>query len=158
MNSNQERLNNIRKYKQKQEEKERMEELKKENDREYFLEKVQELNERISDLLDTAIMCKECGISLTCSYKRTYKNNDFIADRITHKLGFVSDFKNGEYNGIGVLGGGYYNYDLMIIKSDNQFKVIETGDDIQYARNTFIKHFEDFETMFYAYVDRVVRD
>lgn len=133
-------------YKQKQAE-----------DREEFLKQtILGWSDRIQQLIDTANACVEHGIAICHNdiNDRNYDRNYFITDGCSHILGFeFNRYHPSTITRIGKEGGGCCHFDVY---TDGK-TVTATGSDRLWALERFVEAFDEFETKFYAYVDKVCK-
>lgn len=148
------RIDNIKKFAQKKEE----EQINKENEVvrqiEECKEKIKSFKPRIYELIEVGNACLEHGIKLTGQAwggHEGYDTHQFFTNSWSHLLGFVYD-KNG-INCLGIYGGGACNYNL---KTDGNF--IEVEGNVLYILKRFVNEFDEFETEFYRYVDKVTAE
>jgi hypothetical protein len=130
---------------------------KQAEDREEFLKQtILGWSERIQQLIETANACLEYGIKFwhDSASDRNYDHNYFVTDGCSHILGFECNrFHPAQITRIGKEGGGCCYYDVF-----TDGKTIEaTGDDRLWALEKFVGNFDEFETKFYAYVDKICK-
>lgn len=150
-----ERLKNLENYADEKEmgekrkiEKERQEEIA-------MINNIKSLKPRIDDLLLVANSCLSHGIRIEnreWGYM-DYKHGNFVADAVTHHLGF-STHKGKAIHYLEIRGGGYDDYNL---KTDGYIVDVQglQGEKL-YVLKKFLNKFDEFEKEFYAYVDKVV--
>ena len=111
---------------------------------------------RIQQLIDTANACVEHGINFYHFYvsNRAYDHNYFITDGCSHILGFeFNPHHPSTITRIGKEGGGCCHFDVY---TDGK-TITATGSDRLWALERFVEEFDEFETKFYAYVDKVCK-
>ena len=124
---------------------------------------IRSLKDRIQKLIDTANACIENGIPIT--RKMHYSDNDkwecgeFIANSISHKVGFVrKKTARGfleEIECMGINGGGANGEHYL--RTNGEYVICTTGNLPEiYQMDKFLKDFDSFETAFYAYIDKIV--
>ena len=139
------RIDNIAKFAKKREEEQLEKETKSLRQIDEYKEKIKALKARIDELLAVGNACLEHGITLTGQAwggHEGYDTNQFITNGWSHLLGFVSE-KGLPFTKLGICGGGACNYDL---KTD--------GITINILKR-FVNEFDEFETEFYKYIDKV---
>ena len=130
---------------------------KQAEDREEFLKQtILGWHDRIQQLIDTANACVKHGIKFyhNSTSGCNYDGNHFITDSWCHILGFeFNKCHPSTITHIGKMGGGCCHFDVY-----TDGKTIEaTGDDRLWALERFVEDFDNFETKFYAYVDKVCK-
>lgn len=129
--------------------------IKKAEDREEFLkETILGWSDRIQELIDTANACVKNGIPIEHDYAsdRDYDHKYFVTDGCSHILGFeFNRHRPSSITRIGKEGGGYSRYNVF---TDGK-TITATGEDRLWALEKFVETFDEFETKFYAYVDRI---
>ena len=149
-----ERIKNMDNYGMEKERTEREEIEKKKREESEMINKIKHLKPRIQDLLSVANACLANGIELEHgSWNHNYDKGDFIADATTHKLGFIKN-ASSPICYIGITGGGWSLYDLKT----NGVELDADGRDKFIALKRFLKDFDKFEKLFYAYVDDMTVD
>lgn len=128
---------------------------KQAEDREEFLKQtILGWSDRIKELIDTANACVEHGVPIcydTINY-RDYDHNYFITDGCSHILGFeFNRCHPSTITRIGKEGGGCCHFNVY---TDGK-TITATGNDRLWALERFVEAFDEFETKFYAYVDKV---
>ena len=128
---------------------------KQAEDREEFLKRtILGWSDRIQELIETANACVEHGVPICHSYinGRNYDDDYFRTDGCSHILGFEFNHCHpSPITRIGKEGGGYDHYNVF---TDGK-TITATGDDRLWALERFVEKFDEFETKFYAYVDKV---
>lgn len=128
---------------------------KQAEDREEFLKQtILGWSDRIKDLIDTANACVEHGIKFwtTSANYCDYDSHHFVTDGWCHILGFeFNHCRPSTITRIGKAGGGACHYNVF---TDGK-TIVATGNDRLWALEQFVEKFDEFETKFYAYVDRV---
>lgn len=168
------RLDRLKAYKENEAALKQAEEQKKMNEAESLVGKIKALKPRIDELLAVGNACLESGISLD-AYRRSfsrssdsYEHGTFVTNGISHHVGFVrdwgvSDKGHHQFTMLGINNGGACGpYDfrtdgekVYFVHENNKsdFK----GPDYKIADLTaFIKRFDEFESAFYSYVDKVL--
>ena len=129
--------------------------IKQKEEREVFLkETILGWHDRIQELIDTANACVKNGIVFyhDRANDRDYDGRHFVTDGWCHILGFVFNRHRPEtITKIGKEGGGACHYDVF---TDGK-TITATGEDRLLALEKFVETFDEFETKFYAYVDRI---
>ena len=146
------RINNIKKFAQKKEEEKINNEMKIEKQIEEYKRNIRLLKPRIDELINVGNACRKYGIKLTGNTwggHEGYDTHQFMTNSWSHLLGFVHN-GNNDFNCLGIFGGGACNYNL---KTDGNF--IEVEGNVLYILKRFINEFNEFETEFYNYVDKV---
>ena len=127
----------------------------KEMDREEFLKQtILGWSDRIQQLMDTANACVEHGIKFyhSSTSNCNYDGGHFITDSWCHILGFeFNRCHPSTITRIGKRGGGACDFDVF---TDGK-TITATGGSKLWALEQFVKSFDEFETKFYAYVDKV---
>ena len=130
---------------------------KQAEDREEFLkQKILGWNDRIQQLIETANTCVLYGVPIctdSINY-RDYNHNYFRTDGCSHILGFeFNPYHPSTITRIGKEGGGCCHFDVY---TDGK-TITATGSDRLWALERFVESFDEFETKFYAYVDKVCK-
>ena len=129
--------------------------IEKAEGREAFLkEKILGWSDRIQELIDTANACVKHGIKFyhTFASNCDYDGDHFITDGCCHILGFeFNQNRPSAITRIGKAGGGACHFDVF---TDGK-TITATGEDRLWALEKFVETFDEFETKFYAYVDRI---
>lgn len=150
------RLDNIANFAQRREADEAAK-IKKAEDREEFLKQtILGWSDRIQELVDTANACVKHGIKFwtTSPNYCYYDDGHFITDGWCHILGFeFNHCRPATITRIGKEGGGACHFDVF---TDGK-TITATGTDRLWALERFVESFDEFETKFYAYVDRICR-
>ena len=124
-------------------------------DKEEYLKKtILGQSDRINQLIDTANACVKHGIKFyTNSANRChYDDGHFVTDSWCHSLGFeFNHCRPSVITRIGKMGGGACNFDVY---TDGK-TITATGSDRLWALSRFVEDFNEFETKFYAYVDKI---
>ena len=92
----------------------------------------------------------------SCNYC-DYEHGHFITDAWAHLLGFVIEGRIQDKNTIyylGIEGGGCCQWNL---KTDGNTVYVEgaTQDKKLYVLKRFVDEFDEFESKFYSYVDKI---
>lgn len=169
------RINKIKAYAIKKEEEKRKKQ-KAENDKKAeLIKEIKSLDSDIAELVDTANACLKAGIEINKygkygNYYDSYGNGTFVANAISHKLGFVIEEKNAVL-GIGILKTGE-NCEFDLISEDGNVYVRRTYRDSSGIKQRkkvddsfhlsvshfeyFLKVFPAFKESFYKYVDGIL--
>lgn len=130
---------------------------KQAEDREEFLKQtILGWSDRIQQLIDTANACVEHNIKFYHDWAgdRNYDHDYFRTDGCSHILGFeFNPYHPSTITRIGKEGGGCCYFDVY---TDGK-TITATGKDRLWALERFIESFDEFETKFYAYVDKVCK-
>lgn len=151
------RVDNIKKFAQKKAE----EKIAKENETmrqiETYKEKIKSFKPRIEELISIANACLENGIEIY---------GTFCTNCITHKIGFVWQYKDNKFinkiETMGIDGGGANGEHYL--RTDGSFVISRVGRGYDdkckepnlYQLKRFIETFDEFETAFYKYVDTII--
>ena len=151
------RVDNIAKFAQKKE----MEKIAKEKaitqQFEDYKAQIRAFKPRIDELLVVGNACLEHGIPLeTQSSDQSYKTHQFVSNGWSHLNGFIKEYDQNTrqplpFTKVGKIGGGWDDYTL---KTDGVHIQI-SGSDALFALKRFVEGFDEFETEFYKYVDKV---
>ena len=116
-----------------------------------MIELIKALKPRIQDLILVGNSCVSKGIYIgkLDTQSTEYRNRYFLADKVTHHLGFDTDGHRPIYY-LGILGGGYDHYNL---RTDGN--IVDVDGEKLYVLRKFLNKFDEFEKEFYAYVDRL---
>lgn len=153
--STMDRVNNIEKFVQKKEKEKINTEMKIAKQIEEYKRSIRLLKPRIDELLKVGSACRKHGIKLTGQAwggHEGYDTHQFMTNSWSHLLGFVYNGKD-DFNCLGIFGGGACNYNL---KTDGNF--IEVEGNVLYILKRFVNEFNEFETEFYKYVDKVIEE
>ena len=153
------RIEEIKAYKIRKIEEEKQAEIKELNEIDELIGKVQELRPRIEELIETANVCVENGIPLSNQYWG-YKER-LITDSYYHTVGLVQNWANKKFYYVGFDGGGACGkYDF---RTDG-FDVFDEDEDTREPKlpskkhlTKFLERYDEFETKFYAYVDKIIK-
>lgn len=127
-----------------------------------LLDQIWVMKPDIDNLIKVANAAREVGIPIQVKFPNTnftYENGDFIADAMTHKIGFIpSSLTSERIIGVGFEGGGYCgNYDFFT----NGLAVLDRNHDNGRDKpastehlEKFIEKFPEFEKAFYDYIER----
>lgn len=134
--------------------------------------KIHELQPRIAKLIKTANACIENGISIANRKKDKYEDNDFLADMGSHKLGFYwfPCRYDTPLDYVGCQGGGWAGdyvfktngFDIIYERQYEPCKLFRQKQEPvekkykRCATKWTVEHFDEFESKFYAYVDKVL--
>lgn len=165
------RINNIKAYAKRKEAKEVFELKKEQSQIDMYVKRIKNLKSRIAELISTANACLENGIEINKEYTKMDSYYDkwelgtFCTNCITHKIGFVWQYKDNKFinriETMGIDGGGANGEHYL--RTDGNFVVSRIGggynDSCQklnlYQLIQFVETFDDFETAFYKYVDEI---
>ena len=114
---------------------------------------IKTLKPRIDELLKVGNACLVYGIELNGSSwggHEGYDTHQFFSNSWSHLVGFISDGKDKPITKVGKRGGGACNWELETNGID-----IEVSGNIERVLKYFIDEFDEFETEFYKYVDKV---
>lgn len=127
-----------------------------------LLDQIQVMKPDIDNLVKVANAAREAGIPIQVKFPDTnftYENGDFMADAMTHKIGFIpSSLTSERIIGIGFEGGGYCgNYDFFTdgqaILDRNRDNGCDKPASTEHLEK-FIEKFPEFEKPFYDYIER----
>lgn len=166
------RIDDIKQYALKRDEAERIKQDKLFQRRQGYIEQIKAFGPRIKELIEVANACLENDVEINrlgeshSQYSYEWNNATFCTNGITHKVGFVKQYKNNEFinriEEIGIDGGGangeYYlrtNGDYLISRVGRGYED-ECNELDDYQLETFVKTFDEFETAFYKYVDSLL--
>ena len=150
------RVDNIKNFANKREAELTREKERSLNKIEEYKAHIKTLKPRIDELLEVGNACLEHGIPLTGSRwggHEGYDTHQFFTNSWSHLVGFVAEFKNGKQNlltKVGKAGGGACNFNLI---TDGE--TINVSGNVEYVLKAFVDDFDEFETEFYKYVDKV---
>ena len=126
-----------------------------------LLDQIQVMKPDIDNLIKVANAAREAGIPIQVKFPNTnftYENGDFMADAMTHKIGFIpSSLTSERIIGIGFEGGGYCgNYDFFTdgqaILDRNRDNGCDKPASTEHLEK-FIEKFPEFEKAFYDYIE-----
>lgn len=130
---------------------------KQAEDREEFLKQtILGWSDRIQQLIDTANACVKNGIKFYHNGTSgcNYDGNHFITDAWCHILGFeFNKCHPTTITRIGKMGGGACDFDIY---TDGK-TITATGGSRLWALEQFVDSFDEFESKFYAYVDKICK-
>lgn len=168
------RIENIKAYKARQDEKKQNAIDEKEIKVHAMTERVKALQPRIKELIETANACLENGIEINACEKKgiyfcSYESGSFMANDAFHRVGFVKtwDFEYPtcvrKISEIGINAGdfgGRYDFrtdgtKIYSVNKNNEKDIVEPS--INYL-NQFLRNFDDFESAFYNYVDNIINN
>lgn len=152
------RIDNIAMFAQKRDAKQMEEDLAALNQIEEYKKRIRALKPRIDELIRVGNACLEHGIPLTgesWGCHQGYDTHQFISNGWSHLCGFIQrrDMNTREilpFTQVGKVGGGACNYNLA---TDGE--TVEVTGDAAFVMNRFLEDFDEFETEFYKYVDKV---
>ena len=147
------RVDNIKKFANKRD----IEQTQKKEDTlnriEEYKAHIKTLKPRIDELLEVGNACLVYGIELngrSWGGHEGYDTHQFFSNSWSHLVGFISDGKDKPITKVGKRGGGACNWELETNGID-----IEVSGNIERVLKYFIDEFDEFETEFYKYVDKV---
>ena len=147
------RVDNIKKFANKRD----IEQTQKKEDTlnriEEYKAHIKTLKPRIDALLKVGNACLVYGIELngsTWGRHEGYDTHQFFSNSWSHLVGFINDGKDKPVTKVGKRGGGACNWELETNGID-----IEVSGNIERVLKYFIDEFDEFETEFYKYVDKV---
>lgn len=148
------RIDNIANFAQRRDDEIAAKKKAAEDKEEFLKQTILGWSNRIKDLIDTANACVKHGIKFY-HYDvggRDYDHNYFVTDGCSHILGFeLNRYHPSTITRIGKEGGGCCDFDVY---TDGQ-TITATGNSRLWALERFVEAFDEFETKFYAYVDKV---
>lgn len=158
--SNMSRVNNIAKFAQKRDEEKVAKEVALMQRIEDYKKQIRALKPRIDELLEVGNACLEHGIELTGKAwggHEGYDTHQFISNGWSHITGFIREYdqttrKTLPFTKVGKIGGGACDWNL----TTDGVKINVSGD-ISYILKRFLDEFDEFETEFYKYVDKVTQ-
>ena len=150
------RVDNIKKFANKRD----IEQTQKKEDSlnriEEYKAHIKTLKPRIDELLKVGNTCLEYGIELngrSWGGHEGYDTHQFFSNSWSHLVGFINDGKDKPITKVGKRGGGACNWELETNGID-----IEVSGNIERVLKYFIDEFDEFETEFYKYVDKVTSE
>lgn len=149
-----ERLKNLEDYASEKEMEEKRKTEKERQKKMAMIKDIKSLKPRINDLLLVANSCLSHGVRIENREWgfMDYENGNFAADAVTHHLGFSTyGEKTKTIRYLEIRGGGYDHYNL---KTDGE--IVDVQGEKLYALKRFLNEFDEFESEFYAYVDRFI--
>ena len=165
------RIDDIKKYKQRCEIEKINKEMAKRKEIEIYIEQIQALKPRIEELISVANACLENGIEINKahrndSYYDKWEYGTFCTNCISHKIGFVWQYKDNQFinkiETMGIDGGGANGEHYLRTDGDYVVSRVGRGYDDKckepslYQLQRFVESFDDFETAFYMYVDKII--
>lgn len=160
------RLEAIKNYRTSEDEKALQKQMKIQEETLIFQEKIRELHPRIEELVKVANACLENRIWFDT--RNSYNSEDgFLADGITHYVGFIQDrtnfVRNRPIKYLGIRGGGACGDFDFITDGEIMYMSPHNNADCLYSKEApleylkrFVNGFDRFETSFYKYVDDIV--
>lgn len=154
-------LSKIEKYKAAIAERAEQERVAAKHHHTQLLDQIQVMKPDIDNLIKVANAAREAGIPIQVKFPNTnftYENGDFMADAMTHKIGFIpSSLTSERIIGIGFEGGGYCgNYDFFTdgqaILDRNRDNGCDKPASTEHLEK-FIEKFPEFEKAFYDYIE-----
>lgn len=145
-------------YAQKRDVRQREEEVVALKQIEEYKNRIKTLKPRIDELLAVANACLEHEIPLTGKAwggHEGYDTHQFISNSWSHLCGFIQrrDMNTREilpFIQVGKVGGGACDYNLA-----TDGVTVEVIGDAAFVMKRFLEDFDEFETEFYKYVDKV---
>ena len=165
------RIDDIKKYKQRCEIEKINKEMVKRKEIEIYIEQIQALKPRIEELISVANACLENGIEINKTYRNDsyydkWEYGTFCTNCISHKIGFVWQYKDNQFinkiETMGIDGGGANGEHYLRTDGDYVISRVGRGYDDKckepdlYQLQRFVETFDDFETAFYMYVDKII--
>lgn len=158
------RIEAMKAYKARQEQKAIDEANAVEHQRADLIFKIQGLKDRIQKLIETANACIENGIPIEAQYHYSgydeWENGEFFTNSISHKVGFVKKRVSGkvlnEVEYMGINGGGANGNHYLRTNGARVMCASENPPEI-YQMNKFLEDFDAFETAFYDYIDKILK-
>ena len=150
------RIDNIAKFAQQRDIKKMEKETQKQLRIERYKAEIRALKPRIDELLTVGNACVQHNIPIDAmSGYYGYDNHQFVSEGIRHLVGFIRERDQNTravlpFTKVGKIGGGACDWNL---KTDGE-NIIVDGD-IEYVLKAFLDKFDEFETEFYKYVDKV---
>lgn len=152
------RIDNIAMFAQKRDEEQMEKEMRSKMEIEQYKEMIKALKPRIDELLAVGNACLEHGIPLegrAFGGREGYDTNQFITNGWSHLVGFVQEYdqnarKRLPFTKVGKRGGGACHYDL-----ETDGVRIDVSGEVLYVLKRFVEAFDEFESEFYKYVDKV---
>ena len=147
------RIDNIAKFAQKREEAQISNEQLRLQQIVEYKDKIKALKPRIDELLEVGNACLEYNIPLegyAWGGREGYDTHQFITNSWSHLLGFVQKRKKS-FTKLGIQGDGACDYEL----ETDGITVNVSGRDVLWVLKRFVNEFDEFETEFYKYVDKV---
>lgn len=166
-------LDDIKRYKEKCDEENVNKEMEKREMIDKHIAYIKTLKPRIAELINVANACLENGIEINAEHNHghshwldKWEHGTFCTNCITHKIGFVWQYNNHRFinqiETMGIDGGGANGEHYLRTNGDYVVSRIGRGynDKCQepdlYQLKRFVETFDEFETEFYKYVDKVV--
>lgn len=150
------RLDNIKKFANKRDIEQTQKKENSLNRIEEYKAHIKTLKPRIDELLKVGNACLEYGIELnggSWGGHEGYDTHQFFSNSWSHLVGFINDGKDKRITKVGKRGGGACNWELETNGID-----IEVSGNIEQVLKYFIDEFDEFETEFYKYVDKVTSE
>lgn len=152
------RIENIAKFAQKRDDAQMEKERRIEMEIEMYKERIKALKHRIDELLTVGNACMEHGIPIegrAWGGHEGYDTNQFISNSWSHLVGFIKEVdmetrKPLPLAKVGVRGGGACHFDL-----ETDGVRIDVSGEVLWVLKHFVEGFDEFETEFYKYVDKV---
>ena len=164
---NMSRIDNIVKFAQKREEEKMTKEQELKQELDGCKTEIAKLKPRIDELISVANACIENGIDID-GYRRgfgrsydTWGNGTFVTNSISHKVGFVFTRQN-KITLMGINAGGACGRWDFRTNGENTFSANEddsthTKEPLLHHCKEFLEKFDEFETAFYNYIDKITQ-
>ena len=161
------RIDNIVKFAQKREDEKIAKEQALQKELDGCKKEIAKLKPRIDELISVANACIENGIeidgtrrSFGSSYD-TWEKGTFVTNSISHKVGFVFTRQNKitlmGINAGGACGKWDFRTDGEHTFSANEDDLTRTTEPLLHHCKEFLEKFDEFETAFYNYVDKITQ-
>lgn len=150
------RVDNIKKFANKRDIEQTQKKVDSLNRIEEYKAHIKTLKPRIDELLKVGNACLEYGIELngrSWGGHEGYDTHQFFSNSWSHLVGFINDGKDKPITKVGKRGGGACNWELETNGID-----IKVSGNIEQVLKYFIDEFDEFETEFYKYVDKVTSE
>lgn len=153
------RIDNIANFAQEREEDQVAKEIAALQRIENYKKQIVALKPRIDEIIEVGNACLKHDIPLTGSAwggHEGYDTHQFMTNSWSHLLGFVDAWENGKKKPItqlGIKGGGYCYYNL----ETDGITVNVSGSETEHVLKRFVEEFDEFESEFYKYVDKVTQ-
>ena len=166
------RIENIKRYAMERDESERIRIVKEQQRKQGLIAQIKDLGPRVKELIEVANACLENGVEINkqgktdSPYHDEWNNATFCTNCITHKVGFVWQYKDHKFinriEAMGVDGGGangehYLRTDgeYVVSRGSRSYEASYKEPD-EYQLETFVEGFDEFESAFYKYVDNLL--
>ena len=164
---NMSRIDNIVKFAQKREDEKIAKEQALKQELDGCKTEIAKLKPRIDELISVANACIENGIDIdsyryshSSSYD-TWEKGTFVTNSISHRVGFVNPRQN-KITQMGINAGGACGKWDFRTNGENTFSANEddstrTTEPLLHHCKEFLEKFDEFETEFYNYVDKITQ-